>query len=89
MEWLRKEMASLVPDVSYLDTTVQTCVVTTSSTGRPFIDQVDGTGIYLLVAGNGQVAKSADELGRIAANRVLRGAVPDEYRSEDFTARYR
>lgn len=85
--WLQEELIALLPALSGAETFSESCVVTTSGTKRPFIDQFGDTNIYALLAGNGAVAKSADELGRIAASVLSTGVVPHAYRSEDFSLR--
>ena len=87
-EWLEHDLRAMMPSVELGAISTASCAVTKSPSGRQFIDQFDGTEIYSLLADDGQVAKSADELGRIAAHRVLDGAVPTEYRDEDFAIRY-
>jgi len=85
--WLSTELVALMPNTRFSAMTSQSCVTTKSATGRPFIDRFSDTPIYSLLAGNGQVAKSADELGWIAAHRLLEGEIPDAYRNEDFALR--
>lgn len=87
--WLAADLQSLLPDTRFAAMHSQSCVTTKSTSGRPFIDQFGDERIYSLLAGNGQVAKSADELGWIAARRLLDGAVPDRYGAEDFGLRLR
>jgi len=87
-EWLDHELRALIPSIRLGQMSTASCVVTKSPTGRQFIDQFDGAPIYSLLADDGQVAKSADELGRIAAHRVLTGSIPPEYEDEDFSIRY-
>lgn len=86
--WLRDELRSLVPDVSFGPMVTDSCVVNKTPTGRQYIDEFPVAGVYSLLGGNGQVAKSADELGRIAAHRVVGGTVPNEYRDTDFRLRF-
>ncbi|MGI9608030.1 MAG: NAD(P)/FAD-dependent oxidoreductase [Acidimicrobiales bacterium] len=85
--WLLEELEAMIPNIDLADRTTDTCVVTKSPTGRQFIDRFDGTSVYALLAANGQVAKSADELGRIAAHRVVDGAVPAGYADVDYGIR--
>ena len=77
-------------------------MVSASPTGRPYIGYVSplsskpdgepvvdgGSRLVALLAGNGQVAKSADELGRLAAHTVVNGRAPDDYLGEDFCVRF-
>ena len=82
--WLLDELRALLPDIWLGAVHRDSCVVTQSPSGRQFIDCFEGTSIYTLLADNGLVAKSADELGRIAAHRLLNRRVPPEYRDENF-----
>ena len=50
---------------------------------------MDESGIHVLLAGNGYSAKSSDELGRIAAHKIISGEVPDEYSDIDFKVKYK
>ena len=83
-QWLELQLRSLLPETTFHSTHSDSCVVTKSSSGRPFIDRFEGTNVYTLLAGNGQVAKSADELGRMAAVFITTGEIPTEYQGEDF-----
>jgi len=87
--WLSAELADLFPDTKFSSMHSESCVTTKSTSGRPFIDQFGQGPVYSLLAGNGQVAKSADELGWIAAHRLLNGEVPAAYSDEDFGLRLR
>lgn len=87
-QWLIEELTGLLPGMKLSSIYSDSCVVSQSPTKMPFIDRFEGTNVYGLLAGNGQVAKSADELGRVAASRLLVGAVPTEYEGEDFTLRH-
>lgn len=86
--WLTQELQALVPDANFADVFSDSCVTTSSPTGMPYIDTFDGGRIHTLLAGNGQVAKSADELGRIAAHRLMFGVVPSDYADLDFGLRF-
>ncbi|MCR9257856.1 MAG: FAD-binding oxidoreductase [Alphaproteobacteria bacterium] len=48
------------------------CAVTWTATGYPYIDFVDGDRIALAVGGNGKGAKSSDDWGWIAAHMVAK-----------------
>ena len=87
--WLTNELTALLPQVTFQTMHPQSCVTTKSPTGRQFIDRFGGGQVFALLAGNGQVAKSADELGWIAARRLLDGVVPQPYHAEDFRLRHR
>ncbi len=88
-DWLESQLFDLLPDVSFSNMKTESCAVSRSSTGRQFIDVIDESGIHVLLAGNGYSAKSSDELGRIAAHKIISGEVPDEYSDIDFTVKYK
>ena len=71
--WLTETLKDLLPQVTFNTLHSQSCVVTMSPTGMQFIDQFKDIRIYSLLADNGQCAKSADELGYIAASFVQSG----------------
>ena len=79
----------LLPDIEVRSSHSVPCAVTKSPTGRQFIDRFPDSEIYALLADDGHVAKSADELGRIAAHRMLYGTVPTEYADENYRLVYR
>ncbi len=54
------------------------CVITRTAHGRPYIDAVTPGRVYVAVGGNGQGAKAADEIGRLAAHLVIEGQSPGE-----------
>jgi glycine/D-amino acid oxidase-like deaminating enzyme len=61
------------------------CVITRTAHKRPyFVEVVPGRG-YVAVGGNGQGAKAADEVGRLAAGLVVEGMGP----GDQFSAVYR
>ncbi|MDP6965554.1 MAG: FAD-binding oxidoreductase [Acidimicrobiales bacterium] len=88
-DWLRSQLFDLLPNTSFANIKTESCAVSRSSTGRQFIDVIDESGIHVLLAGNGYSAKSSDELGRIAAHKIISGEVPDEYSDIDFKVKYK
>ena len=88
-DWLQSQLFSLLPNTSFVNIKTESCAVSRSSTGRQFIDVIDESGIHVLLAGNGYSAKSSDELGRIAAHKIISGEVPDEYSDIDFKLKYK
>jgi sarcosine oxidase len=88
IEWLSETLHKLLPDVKFNSMHSRSCVTTKSPTGKQFIDQFDDPRIYGLLADNGQCAKSADELGYMAATFVQSGRFPAPYNREDFRLVY-
>jgi len=87
-KWLHEELSNILPNTEFVSTRTMSCVTTKSKSGFQFIDKFKDTEIYSCLVGDGQAAKSADEIGRIAANRVLFGKVPEEYNDIDFQIKY-
>ena len=87
-KWLHQELFNILPDTKLLSTKTASCVTTKSKSGFQFIDKFRDTEIYSCLVGDGQAAKSADEIGRIAAHRVLYGNVPKEYSEVNFQIQY-
>ena len=87
-KWLHQELFNILPDTKLLSTKTASCVTTKSKSGFQFIDKFRDTEIYCCLVGDGQAAKSADEIGRIAAHRVLYGNVPKEYSEVNFQIQY-
>ena len=88
-DWLCSQLFDLLPNTIFANIRTESCAVCRSSTGRQFIDVIDESGIHVLLAGNGYSAKSSDELGRIAAHKIISGEVPDEYSDIDFKVKYK
>lgn len=65
-----------------------TCVVTKTKTGYPYIDMIDGTNLGVVVACNGVAAKSSDEWGRVAALMLANKDWVYDIPSELFKAIY-
>ena len=87
-EWLSEELSKVLPGTELLSQHTSSCVTTKSQSGLQFIDKFDGTEVYSCLVGEGQAAKSADELGRMAAHMVLYGRVPVEYDDFDLRIKY-
>ena len=87
-EWLSEELSSILPGIELLSKQTASCVTSKSQSGLQFIDKFDDTEVYSCLVGEGQAAKSADELGRMAAHKVLYGKVPAEYEHFDFHIKY-
>ncbi|MEM7344559.1 MAG: FAD-binding oxidoreductase [Chloroflexota bacterium] len=86
--WLTETLHNLLPEVQFSSFHSQACVTTQSPTGKQFIDRFEDERIYSLLADNGQCAKSADELGYIAASFVEQGCLPEGYDVEDYRLVY-
>ena len=87
-QWLKSELSTILPKIKLISTHSESCVTTKSKSGYQFIDNFNNSGIYSCLVGDGQAAKSADEIGRIAAHKILYGLVPDEYADINFQNEY-
>jgi len=85
---LTQTVVSLIPDLEGAAIHTDTCVVTATAHGYPYLDLLDGGRICVAVGGNGKAAKSSDEIGRLAANLVLTGAWQDDVPATPFQVRY-
>ena len=55
------------------------CMKETTKSSLPYIDCVDGKGLFCALGGNGKGAKTCDPIGCIAAHRVLGKELPPAY----------
>lgn len=85
LEEMRELVLELFPGLTAESWRTHRCVITRTAHARPYIDQVIPGRVYVAVGGNGQGAKAADEVGRLAAELVVQGRNP----GEAFTAVYR
>ena len=86
---LHRTLVSLIPDVAGAPIHTDTCAVTATVSGHPYIDLIAEGRLCIAVGGNGKAAKSSDEIGRLAAELLLAGAWCDELPAEAFCARFR
>ncbi len=63
-------IAELMPELRFHATHWDSCVVTHTETGLPYIGEI-GDGLVVAAGGCGGAAKSCDEIGRIAGEAVL------------------
>jgi sarcosine oxidase len=85
-ELLTQTLVSLIPDLAGAPIHTDTCVVTATATGYPYLDRLAEGQIYVAVGGNGKAAKSSDEIGRLAAELALAGAWRDDVPADVFRA---
>jgi len=70
-EELSGALLSIIPDLKVSAFQTGRCIVTYTTHGLPYIDEIIPGRIYAAVGGNGTGAKSSDAIGRLAAKRVL------------------
>jgi sarcosine oxidase len=85
---LRGLLAGVMPGFRPVATHFSPCVTSFTQHGYPYIGLVSDR-VAVLTGGNGQAAKSSDEIGRLGATLVMNGRIQaDEYET-DFAVAYR
>ncbi|MFZ0548629.1 MAG: FAD-binding oxidoreductase [Candidatus Promineifilaceae bacterium] len=85
LDEMREVVLAIFPGLKVESWRTHRCVITRTAHKRPYIDAIVPGRVYAAVGGNGQGAKAADEVGRLAARLVLLGEEP----GNAFTAVYR
>jgi sarcosine oxidase len=85
---MRELLDSILGSVAFDDIHFDTCCGTQTPTAYPYIDVADDPRIVWLVGCNTYAAKSADELGRLAARLLLDGEWRDPIDRQRFRACY-
>jgi sarcosine oxidase len=88
-EALHQTLLSLIPALDGAPVHTDTCAVTATASGHPYVDLIAEGRVCVAVGGNGKAAKSSDEIGRLAAGLLLAGAWCDDLPAEAFRARFR
>jgi sarcosine oxidase len=70
---LADALLSIIPDLEVTAFQTGRCIVTYTTHGLPYIDEIIPGRVYAAVGGNGTGAKSSDAIGRLAAKRVISG----------------
>jgi sarcosine oxidase len=77
----KRVLQELIPEQKFLSWSSKPCVITDTATERPYIGHLDQN-IFVATGGCGAAAKSADEIGRLAAlsltNTVFDRSYPDD-----------
>ncbi len=77
---------SIIPELRTLSVRARGCLVTYTTHGKPYIDQI-AERVYVATGGNGSSAKCSDTLGWLAAQLVL-GQPWGAFEREAFRATY-
>ena len=64
---LRRHLEALLPDLRPVAWGTKPCVTTYTRSGHPYIGPAGSERVIALTGGNGQAAKSSDEIGRLGA----------------------
>jgi sarcosine oxidase len=85
---LHDTLVSLIPDLKGAPIHTDSCAVTATVSGYPYVELVADGRLCVAVGGNGQAAKSSDEIGRLAADLLLAGEWRDDLPADAFCARF-
>jgi len=83
-EALTDTLRALLPGVAITSVTSSPCVITNTPTGHPYVGWLDD-GLAVAIGGNGEAAKSCDEIGRLAASLFGAEGWTDSLNPETFT----
>ena len=87
-EALHETLLSLIPALAGAPIHTDTCAVTSTVSGYPYIELIAGGQICVAVGGNGKAAKSSDEIGRLAADLLIAGEWRDDLPAAAFRAQF-
>lgn len=76
---LRAALLELLPELADAEMRTDACAITATPSGYPIINWVQPGRLAVACGGNGKAAKSADELGRLAALWVSEEQSPDKF----------
>lgn len=80
---MQAALTAVLPDLQVESFETKRCLVTYTTHGKPFIDQVSDH-VYVATGGNGSSAKSSDTMGWLAANLMQTGKFPNGFKRKDF-----
>lgn len=84
---LQRHLTAILPDFAVRSYHTDTCVISFTATGYPYIARLDDH-LTILTGGNGAAAKSCDEIGRLGALTAIgQSLVPEGY-DTDFQAKF-
>lgn len=86
---MRALLAEVIPGLAPASTHFSPCVTSFTRHGLPYIGFADGERIAVVTGGNGQAAKSSDEIGRLGAQLVLKGRINEPDYDADFSVAFR
>ena len=82
---LQAVLGQTIPDLKVQSYVTKPCLLAFTPHDHPYIGQLDETRqLYVAAGGSGAAAKSADEIGRLAALQVLQRQWPDGFEPMDF-----
>lgn len=84
---LQRHLTAILPDLPVQSYHTDTCVISFTATGYPYIERLDDH-LTILTGGNGAAAKSCDEIGRLGAMVATGQSLNAEGYETDFTAKF-
>lgn len=88
-EHLRRLLAEVMPAFKPASTHFSPCVTSFTRHGLPYIGFAESDRIAVVTGGNGQAAKSSDEIGRLGAVLVQNGRIDEPEYGADFAVAFR
>lgn len=88
-EHLRGLLAEVMPSLQPVSTHFSPCVTSFTRHGLPYIGFAEGSRVAVVTGGNGQAAKSSDEIGRLGAVLLLNGRIDEPEYDADFSVAFR
>jgi sarcosine oxidase len=85
---LERELNTLFPHVTFLETALKPCVISRTSTENPYIGEVDD-GLFVAHGCNGYSVMSSDAQGRQAAALLSKGRFGEGFSESDFKLVYK
>ncbi|WDZ75292.1 FAD-binding oxidoreductase [Ensifer adhaerens] len=82
-------LGEVMPGLQPVSTHFSPCVTSFTRHGLPYIGFAEGSRIAVVTGGNGQAAKSSDEIGRLGAVLVLNGWIDEPEYGADFSVVFR
>lgn len=86
---LRQTLVGLIPGLADAPVHTDSCAVTATVSGYPYLDLLAEGRVCVAVGGNGKAAKSSDEIGRLAAELLLAGSWCDQLPADAFRVHQR
>ncbi|MCB9252709.1 MAG: FAD-binding oxidoreductase [Flavobacteriales bacterium] len=81
---LLKALKILLPELTTEKSVTKKCIISRTLHGRPYIGETDQKGLYLAGGCNGYSAMCSESIGRLGAELMLKGTLPEGYERKDF-----
>ena len=84
LEVLKDALLKIIPRLQAQEYFTKRCIVSFTKHRKPYIGQLDETGVFVACGGNGYSAMCSDALGSIASHLLTEGVFPTEYSAATF-----